>query len=79
MTCNFPLAIVKGLVEHGDDTVYFASLIGVEHHRHTARDLGLIDSNNALTDHGRNEYKRNNLDRLPREGRAYMWNWSVIK
>ena len=79
MTCNFPLTIVKGLVEHGDDTVYFGSLIGVETHRAAARDLKLIDHNNALTDHGRAEYARNNLDRLPREGRAYMWDWSVTK
>lgn len=79
---DFPLAIVKGLVEHGDGTAYFASLIGYQSHRAEAITRGLVTTDGQeerLTDAGRKAYQEHGLDRLPKRGRAYLWDWSGVE
>lgn len=78
---DFALAIVKGLVEHGDGAAYFASLIGYQSHRAEAITRGLVTTDGQeerLTDAGRKAYQEHGLDRLPRRGRAYLWDWSGV-
>ena len=78
---DFALAIVKGLVEHQDGVVYFASLIGYRAHVGEAVARGFIATDGQeerLTDAGRKAYQEHGLDRLPRRGRAYLWDWSGV-
>lgn len=78
---DFALAIVKGLVEHGDGAVYFASLIGYRAHVGEAVARGLLTTDGQeerLTDAGRRAYLEYGLDRLPWSGRAYLWDWSGV-
>lgn len=80
MRCNFAAAIVKGLVEHGDAYVYFGSFAGFKHHWSSAFSQGWTNSplsgKPVLTPEGVAAYKSMELDKLPREGRAYTWDWS---
>lgn len=80
--CDFGLAIVKGLVEHGEAGVYFGSLLGLDDHLMQAHARGLVAPDESvcgwkLTKAGRNAYSLHRLDLLPKSGRTYAWDWSV--
>lgn len=67
--------IVKGLVEHGDATRHFGSLLGFGWHTALARDLGYVtldESKVLLTESGRAYYELAGLQELP-DVRAYFW------
>lgn len=78
MRYDAPLAVLKGVIEHGDPGVYFGSFIALTLHCDLARRAGWLDEHGAVTAAGRDVYTRYGLNRLPREGRAYMWDWSTI-
>jgi hypothetical protein len=81
-SCSFPLAIVKGLVEHGDGRRYFGSTLSFSGYADDAISAGWLKRDAAdhleLTDAGRTAYRQLKLDALPRTGRAYTWDWSVV-
>lgn len=86
----FELAILKGLIEHNDGTIYFGSLLGWQTHCVSAiakgyvafidPDVGSYSSNLAVTTLGRELYEHLKLSSLPTRGysRAYMWNWDNV-
>lgn len=81
----FPLAVLKGTIEHDDGTAYFGSLMGYRFYRNEAFRHGWItypavsDSTSKLvaTARGRELYVLLRLDTLPNQqgSRAYMWKW----
>lgn len=76
----FPLAILKGIIEHDDGTAYFGSLGGYLEHKRQAIELGWIEDDEPechITLLGHDIYVRCKLSDLPtkRLSRAYMWNW----
>lgn len=75
----FSLAIVKGLVEANDAQRYFGSLLGFTWHFKEVVSLGWVGEHGDLTDLGREIYESRRLGDLPREGRAYMWNWKKVE
>lgn len=89
-SCDFVLALLKGLVEHGDGTVYFQWLDGYATHENNAIKRGYVHlgpkridrrhviRTTQLTDAGRAAYVELGLDRLPKSGRAYAWDWGVL-
>lgn len=74
--CDFRLAIVKGLVEHNDGTYYFGSTAAYNSHYHMAYQAGLVTIDKKVTDAGVEAYSVEKLDKLPKTGRAYAWDWS---
>jgi uncharacterized protein YjhX (UPF0386 family) len=81
--CSFPLAIVKGLIEHQDGTAYFGSTMGYGEHLRQTIEAGLVESPDGrptrVTERGRQEYEREGLAQLPTRklSRAYMWDWKT--
>jgi hypothetical protein len=81
--CSFPLAIVKGLIEHQDGTAYFGSTMGYSEHLRQAIEAGLVETPDGgptrATERGRQEYEREGLAQLPTRmySRAYMWDWKA--
>ena len=75
--CDFPAAILKGLVEKGDGTSYFGSLIAYDSYKKSATDRGWI-THDEVTPEGHRVYTEAGLATLPCYGRAYMWDWSQI-
>lgn len=77
----FEMAIVKGLIEHGEGSVYFGSVGGYRFYCQSAEDMGwlriLSDNNLEITEFGRIMYERERLAALPNKvgSRAYMWRW----
>lgn len=80
--CSFPLAIVKGLIEHQDGTAYFGSTMGYGEHLRQAIEAGLVEHPDGEpakeTERGQQEYEREGLAQLPTRkfSRAYMWDWT---
>jgi hypothetical protein len=79
----FVLAIVKGLVEHGDPSSYFGSTIGLLDHARSAARKGMLGGAPGsrpdlhLAVEAVELYRQLGLDRLPTQyaSRAYTWDW----
>jgi hypothetical protein len=80
--CDFPAAILKGVVEKDDGTAYFGSLGAFTYYENQAIDRGWVTRGPqyrmSATPKGHKVYREAKLDMLPHKGRAYMWNWSDI-
>jgi hypothetical protein len=77
-TC-YVAGIVKGLVERGDATRHFGSLIGFTAHLHQAIADGVVDATGSVTDAGRAWYAAEKLNEL-KDCRAYFWDrrdWTI--
>lgn len=77
--CDFPAAILKGIIEHGDATRYFGSLGGFSYYKEQAQARKLIDADAAPTETGLDYYISRGLWLLPDSGRAYMWRWDELE
>jgi hypothetical protein len=81
-SCDYPAAVLKGVIEHDDGTAYFGSLGGYARYLDVAVELGWIFGTvkPTATPLGRRVYRQARLDGLPRikGSRAYLWNWSRI-
>lgn len=79
MTTCFVAGIVKGLVEHGDATRHFGSLIGFEAHMQQAIKDGVVNADESLTDAGKAWYSAAKFSEL-KDCRAYFWDrddWGI--
>lgn len=83
----FPLAILKGLVEHKDGTAYFGSLMGWRHYALEAERLGWAKYQGPfnelkLTEVGEIMYEMLRLAEVgtqKKDSRAYLWDWKLAK
>ena len=78
MRCDFVLVVLKGLIERGDGTVYFGSTLNYEMWLAAAVERGYVTKGHKPSKLGRQVYGKMKLDSLPKQGRAYMWDWSGI-
>ena len=81
----FPAAILKGIIEHDDGSVYFGSLLGYTGHCDLAIKLdwvarGRRSQRLVATHFGHGVYAEARLDALPKRqfSRAYAWDWGVV-
>jgi len=89
-TCKFTLAVLKDVVEGGDGTRFFGSLIGWSYYAHEAERRGWTSWATKVhpegfehrvlvpSQEGRQAYHRAGLERLPSTGRAYAWDWHLV-
>lgn len=71
----FTAAIVKGLIEHNDESMHFGSTLGIKEHIRCAIDQGYIESVGdylQVTDKGKQLYSKLSMQLLP-SGRAVYW------
>lgn len=76
----YPAAILKGIIEHGDGTCYFGSLLAYSVYEQQAKDLLFIEvDGKTVTPFGRHHYKMSGLGDIVRKRghRAYFWDWST--
>lgn len=71
------LAVLKGIIEHHDSSVYFGSLMGLRHHIRTALEAGWIGADGLATPEGKAVYEDRRLAELPKRvfSRWYLWDW----
>lgn len=79
MICDFPAAILKGLIEYSDGTWYFGSTLAWKSYQRQAIERGWLDADGQPTDLGRHVYETSGLADLPRTGRAYAWDWTSVR
>lgn len=77
MKLDFALVVLKGAVERGDGTAYFGSTMNYAMWFQAARDRGLMLKSGKPSKLGLRAYQTQKLDKLPNQGRAYMWDWKV--
>ena len=72
--CDFPAAILKGVIEHGTGTYYFGSLLSYDDYAIIAIERGWLDNCLRVTDAGLDHYVESGLADLPtHKSRAYRW------
>lgn len=80
LKCDYPATIVKGLIEHGDGHVYFASFGGYPTYLAMAQTMGWVSGDKEVTEAGKAMYEAERLDLLPQKGdRAYLWDWGALR
>lgn len=89
-TVDFALAVLKGTVERGDGTAYFGSLMAYKTHQGDAIRRGLVSLERrqhpegfevmrpTATALGARVYEASGIADLPKQGRAYTWDWSRV-
>lgn len=79
--CDFPAIVLKGLIEQQHPGAYFGSWMSLLRYCQRAAERGWIVRDGeawTTTDAGRRVYDVSGLANLPRSGRGYAWDWSVV-